>query len=36
MAEPIDPQSMSNEEGQQRLTEITRRMEELGTPAKPC
>jgi hypothetical protein len=30
MAEPIDPQSMSNEEGEQRLTEITRRMEEVG------
>jgi hypothetical protein len=30
MAEPIDPQSMSNEEGEQRLTEITRRMEEAG------
>jgi hypothetical protein len=30
MAEPLDPQSMSNEEGEQRLTEITRRMEAAG------
>jgi hypothetical protein len=29
MAEPIDPQSMSNEEGEQRVAEITRRMEEV-------
>ena len=28
-AEPIDPQSMSNEEGEQRVAEITRRMEEV-------
>jgi len=30
MAEPLDPQSMSNEEGEQHLTEVTRRMAEVG------
>jgi hypothetical protein len=29
-AEPLDPQSMSNEEGAQRLTDISRQMEDAG------
>ena len=30
MAEPLDPQSMSNEEGAQRLADTSRHMEEVG------
>jgi hypothetical protein len=30
MAEPLDPQSMSNEEGAQRLADTSRQMEEIG------
>jgi hypothetical protein len=30
MAEPIDPQSMSNEEGAQRLADISRQIEDVG------
>jgi hypothetical protein len=29
MAEPLDPQSMSNEEGEQRLAEITQQVEDV-------
>jgi hypothetical protein len=41
MAEPLDPQSMSNEEGAQRLADASRQMEEIGaelralSPAEP-
>jgi hypothetical protein len=41
MAEPLDPQSMSNEEGAQRLADTSRQMEEIGaelqalSPADP-
>jgi hypothetical protein len=33
MAEPLDPQSMSNEEGAQRLADTSRHMEEIADPA---
>jgi hypothetical protein len=42
MAEPLDPQSMSNEEGAQRLADTSGQMEEIGaelralSPADPC
>jgi hypothetical protein len=31
MAEPLDPQSMSNEEGEQRLAEITQQVKDVDT-----